>query len=129
VSPSRIELREVLVAGHDDGAMAGRAQPRRDRADDVVGLVRRAPELGEPSRRQSSRHSANWRFSSGRRRLAVRLVRGIDRVPERARQRFVEGDRDMLRPRFLEQVAEEAANPYSALTGWPSPSVISRPTE
>ena len=89
--------------------MAGRAQARGDRADDVVRLVRRAAELGEPEQAAELAAQRELALQLRRRRLAIRLVRGVDRIPERARQAFVERDRDVLRLRFLEQVAEKAA--------------------
>ena len=89
--------------------MSRRAQPRRNRADDVVGFVRRAAELRDAEQPAELAAERELALELRRRRLAVLLVRREDLVPERARQRFVEGDRDVLGLRLLEQVAEEAA--------------------
>jgi hypothetical protein len=89
--------------------VTGGAQQRRYRADDVIGLVRRAPELGDAEQAAELAAEAELALELGRCRLAVLLVGREDLVPKRGRQRLVEGDRDVLRPCLLEQVPEEAA--------------------
>ena len=89
--------------------MARGAKPGRDRADDVVRLVRGTAELGEAEQAAQFAAERELALQFRRRGLAIRLVRGIDRAAERGRQALVEGDRDVHRSRLLEQVAEKAA--------------------
>jgi hypothetical protein len=102
------QLREVLVARDEDRAVAGGAQPGREGADDVVRFVRRAAELRDAEQAAELAAECELALELRRRRVAVLLVRGVDRVPERGRQRLVEGERGVLGARPLEEVAEEA---------------------
>ncbi len=105
------QLGEVLVARDQHRTMTGGAQAHGERADDVVRLVRGAAELGEAEQPAQLAAQRELALELGRRRFAVLLVGRIDRIPERGRQRLVEGDRDVLGPRLLQQVAEESPEP------------------
>ena len=92
------QLRQILVARHQHVAQAGGARPRRQRADDVVGLVFGAGEFGEthvPAKLAAQRELA---LEIRGRRLAIRLVRRVDGAADRglAAQALVEGDADAL---------------------------------
>ena len=60
------QLRQVLVARHHGDAQAVARAPAGQRADQIVRFVFGAARYSATPRwRQNSRHSANWRFSSG----------------------------------------------------------------
>ncbi len=104
----RHELRQVLVAAHDRHRLSFAAREVRQRADDVVGLVARAAVLRDAERAHDLAAKSELTLQLGRRRIAVRLVLGVDLVAVRLLETLVEGHGDVPGRLALEQVAEEA---------------------
>ena len=102
------QLREVLVAGHERGRQSFGTQTGSQGADDVVGLVLATAEIGDTDVPTEFTAASELQLQVRRRRLAVRLVGGIDAVAEGGLEALVERDRDVARLRPFDQIAQEA---------------------
>ncbi len=80
----------------------------RQRADDVIGLVGGAAELGNAVVAAQLAATRELLLQLRRCRVAVGLVGRVDLVAEGTGQAFIEGHGNHRRARFLEQVTKEA---------------------
>ena len=99
------ELHHVVVECHDDGLDARRLRLRGERAEDVVGLVARRLDQGNPERAQHIAHPLDLRLQVVGRRRAGRLVVRVGLVAEGGR-RGVPGGDDVRRPQLVEDVEQ-----------------------
>ena len=81
---------------------------RHQRADDVIGFVLGVAEGGNARVPAELAAALELQLEIRGRRIAIRLVGGIDLVAKRGRQALVEGHRDVARLRAFDEIAEKA---------------------
>ena len=87
------------------------------RADDVIGFVLGVAEgrnAGVPAELAAA---LELQLEIRRRRVAIRLVAGIDLVAKRGREALVEGHGDVARLRALDEIAEETRETEGGMRG------------
>src|SRR4029077_20634421 len=102
------ELGEVLIRGDDDDADRLVLQALTEGGDQGVGLVDGVDEGGGPERRRHLLAGGELRLELRRRQGALRLVGGVEVVPEAGRQAAVEGHPEMAGALVREELEEEA---------------------
>ncbi len=111
------ELAEILVGGHDHAAIAMATRHRERAADEVVGLVVLVGQHPRPQRVRDRLAGRELAHEVGRRGRPVGLVGRVQRMPERTAQRLVERDREVGRPRALDQFEQEAGEAMHRVHG------------
>ncbi len=102
------QLRQVLVGRDDQAGVAGAAHLAQHAADQVVGFVVAVGQHRQAERAAQALAVRELALELFRRRVAVGLVGGVERIAEVGVQRLVEGDGDARRLLAFEQFQKKA---------------------